>query len=151
MGRGLHREIFKFRNPPKKPKREREKRFFGFGSKRRSGAAPARLCNRSIFYRANTQRVGHRHEQRLRVPPRPWLRLLSSPACFRYALLVFAAAVHENAAQHTPSRPARLAAYTCVCVCECMSVSECRWLCHVEPALVLLHAPVKCTCTIFRR
>lgn len=114
-------------------------------SRLRSGAAPVRLCNRFIFNRTNTQhRMGESRPQTraaIACPAVPSLRLLSSPACFRYALLVFAAAVHENAAQHTPNRPARLSAYTC----ECVSVSECRWLCHVEPVPVLLHAPVKCT------
>lgn len=111
-----------------------------------SGAAPARLCNRSIFNRTNTQhRVGESRPQTraaIACPAAPSLRLLSSPACFRYALLVFAAAVHENV-ELTPRNTHRADLPGLLHIRVCVSVSECRWLCHVEPVLVLLHASVK--------
>lgn len=116
---------------------------FGFGLERQT-EAPVRLCNGFIFNRTKTQRgVGESRPQTraaIACPAAPSLRLLSSPACFRYALLVFAAAVHENVEPSNTHRARRAA-----CTCECVSVSECRWLCHVEPVLVLLHASGKCT------
>lgn len=80
-------------------KHGKERNFFTSNVRLGSRVACVRLCNCFIFNRTNMQPgwwESSSDEGSRCVPRARLLLLLSLSACFRYALLVFAAAVHET-------------------------------------------------------
>lgn len=100
--------------------------FFTSNARLISSVACVRLCNCSIFNMTNMKPGGWEAASDERsgcVPPCWYSCFYPCRACFRYALLVFAAAVHKTCRRMSVAKHSRrtcltgVYVWTCVCAC----------------------------------